>query len=123
MMRVPVAGHGEVSALVYEERSSGEPNPTLVLAHGAGAGQRSRFMVGYARALAERGLRVVTFDFPYIERGRRVPDRADVLEACYRSVIDTVRERQERSGALFIGAQGSTAVAWISTLAPVSRSA
>ena len=41
-------------------------------------------MVAYARALAERSIDVVTFDFPYMAAGRRVPDRTPVLEAAFR---------------------------------------
>src|SRR5206468_8402604 len=35
----------------------------------------------------ELGLDVVTFNFPYIEQRRKIPDRAPVLEECYRDVI------------------------------------
>jgi predicted alpha/beta-hydrolase family hydrolase len=66
---------------------------TLILAHGAGADQRSSFMVSFSRELASRGLNVVTFNFPYTEQRRRVPDRQPVLEACYRSVIHSVGAR------------------------------
>ena len=66
---------------------------TLILGHGAGAPQRSAFMVAFANELAERGVDVVTFNFLYTEQRRRVPDRNDRLEQCYRAVIDTVRER------------------------------
>ena len=59
----------------------------LVLGHGAGAGQRSAFMVDFARAISALGVDVVTFNFPYTEQSRRIPDRAPVLEACYRAVM------------------------------------
>jgi predicted alpha/beta-hydrolase family hydrolase len=94
---------GAVSALVYRS----EPHPgsaTIVLAHGAGAGQQSGFMISFARALSARGVDVVTFNFPYIERQRRIPDRGPVLEACYRSVIASVPgEVPSAHDALFIG--------------------
>ena len=38
-------------------------------------------MVGLAEGLARRGLDVLTFNFLYTEEGRRLPDRADALEA------------------------------------------
>ena len=41
---------------------------TIVLAHGAGAGQDDPFMVACARGLAARGLDAFTFNFPYMER-------------------------------------------------------
>jgi uncharacterized protein len=63
------------------------PLATLVLAHGAGASQSSDFMVAFATALATRGLDVVTFNFPFTERGRKLPDPQPVLEACYRAVL------------------------------------
>ena len=59
-----------------------------MLAHGAGAGQKSTWMVKAARALAASGISCATFDFPYITAGRKVPDKAPVLEAHWRSVVD-----------------------------------
>lgn len=63
----------------------------LVLAHGAGAGQKHPFMVATARGLAARRIAVVTFDFPYMRERRHVPDKAPVLEAAFRAVIDATR--------------------------------
>jgi uncharacterized protein len=75
-----------------------------VLAHGAGAGQQHPFMVQIARGFAARGVDVVTFDFPYMHQGRKLPDRAPALESCFRTVIQTVREwNPELSRRLFIG--------------------
>lgn len=65
---------------------------TLLLAHGAGAGMEHEWMVTMAGALAERGLRVVRFEFPYMHarrEGRRPgPDRMPKLLNCYREVFD-----------------------------------
>jgi predicted alpha/beta-hydrolase family hydrolase len=60
-------------------------------------------MVAFARGLAARGLHIVTFDFPYVERGRRVPDGNETLESCWISVIESVRHRAGASAALFAG--------------------
>jgi predicted alpha/beta-hydrolase family hydrolase len=76
----------------------------LVLAHGAGGGQHSRFMVEAAKALAARGITVATFDFPYMTAGRSVPDKAPVLEASWRTAIDAARGHPAFAGLpLFIG--------------------
>jgi predicted alpha/beta-hydrolase family hydrolase len=76
----------------------------LVLAHGAGGGQHSRFMVEAAKALAIRGITVATFDFPYVTAGRKVPDKGPVLEAYWRTVIDAARSDPAFAGLpLFIG--------------------
>jgi predicted alpha/beta-hydrolase family hydrolase len=68
---------------VYEPKSA---HATFVLAHGAGAGQSSAWIVRYARALAKRGLRVITFDFP----GSR---KNEPLENAYKRIVVDVRKR------------------------------
>jgi uncharacterized protein len=74
----------------------------LVLAHGAGAGQTSQFMVQAARGLASRGVTTATFDFPYMEAGRKVPDRAPILEEAWRKAVAEMRTRIDDL-PLFIG--------------------
>lgn len=68
---------------------------TVVLAHGAGNDMTSPLLVAFADALAERGYATVRFNFPYKERGGRVPDPAPVLEAAYRAVLAQVRADDE----------------------------
>ena len=76
----------------------------LVLAHGAGGGQHSRFMVDAGHAFAARGITTATFDFPYIVAGRKVPDKAPVLEAAWREAIAEVRAHEGFARLpLFIG--------------------
>jgi uncharacterized protein len=102
---IPLTSGSAVTALLYgADSEAGAGDATLVLAHGAGTGQHSSFMVGFAGALAALGIDIVTFNFPYIEQRRKVPDRAPVLEACYREVIETVRrEVASAQSRLFIG--------------------
>ena len=62
---------------------------TLLLAHGAGAPMDSEFMERIAAGVADRGFRVVRFEFPYMARrrteGKRPgPDRMPVLEETFR---------------------------------------
>ena len=84
--------------------SDAGPDAALILGHGAGAGQRSAFMVDFAHALSALGIDVITFNFLYTEQGRRIPDRAPALEACYRAVIDAATASVESARrALFIG--------------------
>lgn len=90
------------TALVYS--STPHAGAALILGHGAGAGQRSAFMVDFARALSDLGIDIITFNFLYTEQGRKIPDRAPALEACYLSVIDGVRSEVESARrSLFIG--------------------
>lgn len=93
-------GLTDIGATGYE--SGANAAALLVLAHGAGAGQSHPFMVGIARLLGERGISVVTFDFPYMRERRKVPDRAPVLEAAFRNVVAVAREWAPQL-PLFIG--------------------
>jgi hypothetical protein len=60
-------------------------------------------MVAFANALAERGIDVVTFNFLYSERRRRIPDPNGRLESCWRAVIEAARGRITSSDKLAIG--------------------
>jgi predicted alpha/beta-hydrolase family hydrolase len=101
---VSVTTDQRTTALLYEAQTGTRRAATLVLAHGAGAPQQHPFMVTFARALSERGLDVVTFNFLYTEQRRKVPDRMPQLVACYRAAIDTARsEIASARERLFIG--------------------
>jgi predicted alpha/beta-hydrolase family hydrolase len=93
----------KVEASDYAEDMATESalTPTIVLAHGAGAGRSSGWMRYVAGALEARGARVVTFDFDYIAAGRKLPDKAPVLEARF---VDVWREAAEVSQGPMIAA-------------------
>ena len=80
---------------------------TVMFAHGAGAPMDSPFMAAIAGGLAEKGWRVVRFDFPYMARmretGRRQgPVRLPVLQEAFRQQVQLeTAARPERP--LFIG--------------------
>jgi predicted alpha/beta-hydrolase family hydrolase len=93
----------KVTATVYPAAKREQAGVTLILGHGAGAGQASSFMVSFATGLAARGIETVTFNFLYMEQGRRLPDSKDKLEACYRAVIETLAHRKRGRGKLAIG--------------------
>ena len=89
-----------LGAIVYP--AEGRAAAVLVLAHGAGAGQKHPFMVATAKGLAARHISVVTFDFPYMRERRHVPDKAPVLEAAFQNVIAATRS-WSRATDVFIG--------------------
>jgi predicted alpha/beta-hydrolase family hydrolase len=93
-----------VAAALYAPNTERDLGALFVFAHGAGAGQFHPFMTGYAEGLANRGVTVVTFNFPYMEKGRKTPDRAPVLEDAFRrAVVGAVEQRHVRASKLFIG--------------------
>jgi len=77
---------------------------TLLLAHGAGAPMDSPFLQVIAEELAQRGWRVIRFEFPYMARRRstgkqQAPDRQPLL-------LDTWRQQVQRAtteGPVLIG--------------------
>lgn len=85
--KVAIGGGEDVTTLQYAASRQGKLGATVILAHGAGAGQRHPFMVACAEGLAARGVDVVTFNFLYTEIGKKSPDPEAVLEGCFRAVI------------------------------------
>ncbi len=88
--------------LLVEGPSDAETS--VVLAHGAGAGMDTPFMDAVSAGLAANGLRVVRFEFPYMQRARREgkrrpPDRGPKLEAAFRQTLAALGDR----GRLIIG--------------------
>jgi predicted alpha/beta-hydrolase family hydrolase len=75
-----------------------EKSQTLVLfAHGAGADMDSDFMAAMAKLLADKGLTVVRFNFPYMQQRlvdgkRRPPNRAPALLECFNEAISLVND-------------------------------
>jgi predicted alpha/beta-hydrolase family hydrolase len=105
-IRIHVTPSEHVSAIAYPAAGN-RAGVCLILAHGAGANQMSPFMVRFATALAARGIDTVTFNFLYSEARKRLPDKNDKLEACWRKVIEAFREgvfgRRADDDRLFIG--------------------
>jgi uncharacterized protein len=58
-----------------------------VLAHGAGAGMRHPFMATVAAELAERGIAILRYQFPYMEQGGKRPDRPARAHAAVRAAV------------------------------------
>lgn len=78
---------------------------TIILAHGAGAGMEHPFMESFATGLANRGMKVIRFNFPYMQKTiedgkKRPPDRAPKLLEAYEAVI---KEATRNDQPLIIG--------------------
>jgi predicted alpha/beta-hydrolase family hydrolase len=77
---------GGLSASVH-----GQGGTVLLLGHGAGGTRRTPFLIRIAEAVAGSGRTAVLFNFPYVEAGRRSPDRPPVLDAAVRAAAEFVR--------------------------------
>jgi hypothetical protein len=62
-----------------------------VMAHGAGAGMRHRFLERMAEVLAERKIATFRYEFPYMAKGRGRPDTPAVLQQTVRDAVETAR--------------------------------
>lgn len=60
--------------------------PLFLFAHGAGAPSTHPWMEGWAKRLARLG-EVVRFNYPYMEQGRRSPDRQPKLIEAHRAAL------------------------------------
>ncbi|MEC8326891.1 MAG: alpha/beta family hydrolase [Pseudomonadota bacterium] len=81
-----------------------KPIAQLILAHGAGAGMDSEFMVTMANNLAKLGVTVGLFDFEYMQQAKlegkkRPPQRAPKLLAYFENILAEV----DANLPLFIG--------------------
>ena len=90
-IQIPVPDKGAVTAI----RTPPEDTPngwTFIYAPGAGSNVHDRFGVRACRSLAAHGFDAVRFQFPYMEAGKRRPDRTPVVEATWQAVIESVRD-------------------------------
>jgi uncharacterized protein len=81
-----------VSALLLRPAA---PRALYLLAHGAGAGMTHRFLAAFARALADRGVATLRYQFPYVEAGGRRPDPRPLLLATVRAAAAAAAERAD----------------------------
>lgn len=89
-LEIPVSDRiGRVSAIFIRPPDA---RALYLLAHGAGAGMRHRFMEAIAGALAARDVATLRFQFPYTEAGGRRPDPPAVLQATVRAAVATAAE-------------------------------
>lgn len=101
---VAINERDSVNALVYLAPRKPRTGITLILGHGAGAGQLHPFMRLFASGLAERGIDALTFNFVYMEQRRSGPDPKAKLESCYLAVIEAAtRHKKLKGNRLAIG--------------------
>jgi len=84
-LSIEVPDVGSVSGLLVKPAIT---TSLLVFGHGAGAGMNHPFMEQMSAALAARGMATLRYQFPYMEAGRRAPDRAPRLIQTVRAAVD-----------------------------------
>jgi uncharacterized protein len=74
----------EVSGLL---QTPPRPRACYVLAHGAGAGMKHRFLGAVAAEVSRRGIATLRYQFPYMERGAKRPDPPHLAHAAVRAAV------------------------------------
>lgn len=64
----------------------------IVVAHGAGNDMNTPLITTFSRGLASFGFPVLRFNFLYAEHGRKTPDKQEILEQTWQSVMQFARE-------------------------------
>jgi predicted alpha/beta-hydrolase family hydrolase len=82
---------GEVTAILDGSGANG-----VLLAHGAGTNQEHPTMVALREGLAKQGLTVMTFNYPYTERGAKRPDRPEKLVECHQAAAEALLQDSDR---------------------------
>lgn len=93
---------------------------TYIMAHGAGAAMDSDFMTTVSHGLAAAGVRVIRFEFPYMQErrgngGRRPPNRAPVLLQSWHEIMQATCQRYANE-PIFVGGKsmgGRMATLWL----------
>ncbi len=104
----------ELSALWM---SASKAKALMILAHGSGAGKDHEFMTGFAQAVADLDVSVLRFNFPYMDAGKKFPDKAPTAIAVWHQVRSWVEDHLAGglpvvvAGKSFGGRMASLAVA------------
>lgn len=101
-MMIDVATAGGTVRVSTELADTERCDALMVFAHGAGAGMQHAFMTRMAGALLDAGIATLRFQFPYMERGRKPPDRQPVLVATIARVAEVAATLAD-GRPLFVG--------------------
>jgi uncharacterized protein len=90
--RICVALGSAEAEVSLEFEAPREAWATIVIAHGAGAGYRHPFLLGFSRGMISQGVATARFNFPYVEAGRRMPGPAAHAVATWSAVMASLAE-------------------------------
>jgi predicted alpha/beta-hydrolase family hydrolase len=98
-IRIPLDEKTSVSGLWNAPE---RPKAALALAHGAGVGMAHASMEALAAGLAARGIAVLRYNFPYMERGSKRVDPPTIAHKTVRAAVAVAR-KHSASLPLFAG--------------------
>lgn len=83
-VKIDLPGGGKTSAILQRPEGAAA---CYVFAHGAGAGMGHAFMQAVADGFSERRVATLRFNFPYMETGKRSPDRPPAAHEAVRAAV------------------------------------
>jgi len=92
---VAISDHQTVTAVLTESEVRAA-SWIFIYAPGAGSNVYDPFGCHLSRRLPASGVAVARFQFPYMELGKRWPDRPAVLEEVWRAAVEVFRGRDRR---------------------------
>lgn len=92
---------GRTTSITWDEQEvtgliEGSGPLGILVAHGAGTDQEHPLIRGLCSGLAAGGHLVMSFNYPYTERGAKRPDRQEKLVACHRAAADALAGEVEQ---------------------------
>jgi len=92
-LTIPVPGGASVSAVLTLPLGKGEMRGTgVIAAHGAGNDMEHPLLADFTVGLAGAGYPALRFNFPYKERGLKIPDPPATLEDTWSAACSVFRE-------------------------------
>jgi uncharacterized protein len=101
--KITLTRGGETSIVYALPSKISNPSTCFIIAHGAGGPMHTPFIRYFHTELAKRGFLTVKFNFPYMEARRRVPDRREILEESYRTIVDQAKNGKHKPDRILIG--------------------
>lgn len=93
---IPISDRGQTSAILLVPKSFWAGEGTgVILAHGAGNDMNHPLIVYMAEGLAAAGFLTLRFNFLYREKGRKGPDRQEVLVQTWQSAYQFLRNNRQ----------------------------
>jgi len=101
--KIKLAKGGETSIVYGLPSKFRDPSTCLIIAHGAGGPMHTPFIRYFHTELVKQGFLTVKFNFPYMEARKRVPDRREILEGSYRTVVEQAKNGMHKPDRMLIG--------------------
>ena len=103
-VRIPVGQAETVSGVLATPEEKKKGTAAVIVSHGAGNDMENPLIMAFADGLALAGYPTLRFNCLYKEKGKKAPDRQDVLERVWLSAYAFLKGHIEPATSQIIGA-------------------